>query len=85
MQKEKIDVTVTYVGHEPFTDLVPPNTSLQSVKVHAMKSFNLEPDASDKYVLQYDGADVADNRHVGDFNKENVVLTLTLKQDVNKG
>ncbi len=85
MKSEKITVEVKYVGHEPFADIVPSATTLQSIKVHAMKSFSLEPDASEKYTLQYEGADIADNRHVGDFGKESVVLALTLNQDVNKG
>lgn len=84
-EMKTVNVTVTYVGENPFVDTVPSETVLQSIKVKAMKDFGLAVGDADKYVLRYGGADMADTKHVGDFGVENLVLTLTLNKEVNKG
>ncbi len=80
-----VTVTVQYVGKDDFTDEFPHDAALQSVKVRAMNAFGLDPSASDEYVLQLNGADLADHSHLGDANGDVVILRLVLKDDVPKG
>ena len=82
---KKINVVVEYVGQNNFSEEIPPETSIQAVKVRAMHFFQLDPGSAGKYVLQYNGSDIEESRHVGDFGTSTVVLTLTLKNEVNKG
>ncbi len=85
MSNDKVDVIVKYVGKSDFSDNVPAEMVLQALKVHALKYFQLDPGSADKYVLQYDGADVNQNKHVGDFAVNPVTFTLMLAKEVNKG
>ena len=50
-----------------------------------MKAFGLEPSAADKYVLQYNGADLPANGHLSDLHQNPAVLRLVLKEEVPKG
>jgi hypothetical protein len=81
---EKVNVTVKYVGNQDFTDAVPASAPAQTVKIHALKQFELEPSSADKYVLQFNGVDVDDKAKVGTFGSA-PVFTLVLKEDVVKG
>jgi hypothetical protein len=85
MSNNKIDVVVKYVGKSDFTDNVPAEMVLQAVKAQALKYFELDPGSADKYVLQYGGADVSQNKHAGDFGVNPVTFTLMLAKEVNKG
>ncbi len=85
MSNNKIDVIVKYVGKNDFTDRVPAEMVLQAVKVHAMKFFELDAGSVNKYVLQYNGADTNEAKHVGDFGANPATFTLMLTSEVNKG
>ena len=81
----KIDIIVKYVGKTDFTDKVPAEMVLKAVKMQAMKFFELDPGSANKYVIQYNGADVNETKHVGDFGTNPVTFTLMLAKEVNKG
>jgi hypothetical protein len=80
-----INVTVNYTGNEPFREQVRGNPPFHQIKMAAMRAFGLEPAAAGKYVLQYDGTDLDDKRHIDSLGKENVTLVLTLKEEPVKG
>lgn len=83
--KDKVLVTVEYVGKVDFTEEAPTEAVLQSIKARAMKQFELDPGSADLYILQYNGADLDDHSHIGDLQKNPVVLKLVLADEVPKG
>lgn len=83
---KQIKVTVKYVGHPDWTHDFPPETLIGAVKVEAMTDgFHLEASAAPKYVLQENGADVADDKALSSFHKEHLKFELVLKQEPHKG
>lgn len=84
-EKQKVSVTVQYVGNNDFVDPdAPGSEELQAIKVRAMKAFGLNPGDADRYVLQFNGADVSEKTKVEKFGTV-VVLKLTLADEVPKG
>lgn len=82
---KRVTVTVQYVGHDDFVETFQANVPVKAIKLAAMRKFGLEPSAADQYVLQFDGADLSDDKHVGELGMTAVKLTLSLKHDVPKG
>ena len=82
---EKIQVVVSYVGKADFTDEFPATADIQSIKVRAMRQFDLDPASADQYVLQFNGGDIADHGKIGSLGVPPIRLELTLRQDVPKG
>jgi hypothetical protein len=82
---EQVQVVVSYVGKADFTDEVPVSADIQSIKVRAMRHFDLDPGSAGQYVLQLNGGDVADHGKIGSLGAGPIRLELTLKQDVPKG
>jgi hypothetical protein len=82
---EKIHLTVAYTGQHDFQETVAAETTFGQVKLAAMRKFGLDPAAAGHYVLQHDGADVADDKVVGSLHHEHVKLRLTLKEEPHKG
>lgn len=78
-------VSVAYVGANPYHHSYPVETAFLAIKQDAMAKFSLDPTAADRYVLQHDGADLADTGHVGDLGQHKVDLELAMKEDVAKG
>lgn len=85
MKESKVLVTVQYLGQDDFVEEVAARAALQSIKVRAMKKFELDPGAANEYVLQYGTADLKDQSHIGDLGGAAVTLRLVLKEDVTKG
>lgn len=83
--RDQVVVTVQYVGSEDFIRSFPGAVAFQAVKVQAMKSFDLEPEAADEYVLQLNDADLPDSGHLRDLHQTQVALTLVRKDEVSKG
>lgn len=83
--KNEITVKVTYVGNDDFTNNFPGSVILHSIKVRAMKSFELDEGSADKYVLQLNGIDVDDKSHLESLGTGEIVFTLMLKEEVTKG
>lgn len=83
--KHPIHVTVEYTGKKPFREEVAGNPTFGEVKLQAMKHFELDPSSAGKYVLQYEGTDLDDNRHLEALGKEKVDLQLTLNHEPAKG
>lgn len=81
----QVTVTVRYVGKDDFHGEFPAATVFQSIKVHAMKYFELDPSAAENYVLQFNSADLSDQGHLGDLGPGPITLTLMLKEEVSKG
>jgi len=82
--KEKVSVTVTYVGRDDFVAEVAASEPLQAIKGKAMKKFELNPGDEDRYVLQFNGVDMQDATKVGTLGAV-VVLKLMLKEEPAKG
>ena len=80
-----VNLTIEYTGKEPFREEVRDNPTFGEIKLQAMKHFDLEVSTGSKYVLQYEGSDLDDNRHVDSLEKEKVVLQLTLTKEPVKG
>lgn len=85
MNSKKINVTVQYLGNEDYKDVVSSETVFQSIKMKAVHNFELDPASSDKYTLQYIGSDISDHAHVDTLGESDIILTLTLKEEVPKG
>lgn len=85
MSEKVVQITVQYVGHAPFTEEVHGDPVLKEIKLSAMRKFDLEASAADKYVLQENGVDLKDDAHVSSLGQGPVVLVLHLKQEVPKG
>ena len=83
--KKAISVTIEYTGHAPYHDDVHGNPVIKAIKLAAMKAFGLEPSAADKYVLQYEGTDLDDTKHIQSLGKSDIKLALTLKHEPTKG
>lgn len=83
--KNEITIKVTYVGHDDFTDNFPGAVILHSIKIRAMKSFELDEDSADKYVLQLNGIDMDDKSHLKSLGTDEIAFTLMLKEEVTKG
>jgi hypothetical protein len=83
--KNEIAIKVTYVGHDDFTNDFPKSVILHSIKIRAMKSFELEEGSADKYVLQLNGIDMDDKSHLESLGTDEIVFTLMLKEEVTKG
>ena len=82
---KKIEVKVQYVGAEDFSESYPPAEVLHAIKVAALRHFGLDPSAAGRYVLQYNGAVLAENGHLHDLGADSLVLTLALAGEVAKG
>jgi len=80
-----IHLTVNYTGKEPFREAVHDNPTFHELKLMAMRAFGLELPAAAKYVLQYNGTDLDDQRHIESLDEKHVVLQLTLKHEPVKG
>lgn len=78
-------ITVQYVGEEDFVDEVHGDPPFKTVKLAAMKKFELEESAAKNYVLQYGGTDLDDKKHVSSLGLSNFTLTLTLIEEPTKG
>jgi len=85
MNEKKISVEVAYTGQDPYKDTFAPEVPLGTVKRKAMHQFGLEESSADKYILQFDGANLDDKATVGSLGKPEVRLTLTLKKPQEKG
>ena len=83
--KKRIVVTVQYVGDIDFVEEVPEDMELQAVKINAMKHFELEVGKNADYTLQFNGADISDHGKVGDFDRVQLTLTLTMTKEPTKG
>jgi hypothetical protein len=83
--KNEIAVKVLYVGNDDFISVFPGNIVLHSVKLKAMKSFELDEGSMDKYVLQHNGVDADDKTHLEAWGAGEIVFTLILKDEVTKG
>lgn len=86
-QKEdkKLNVIVSYTGHDDYSGDFSPNSSVASILAKAMEEFELEASAADKYGLQQNGVDVPTNKKVEDLGPEPIRLSLVLLQDQAKG
>jgi multiple sugar transport system substrate-binding protein len=51
----------------------------------AMKKFELEPSAAENYVLQFQGTDLDDKRHIEVLGQKTLMLVLALKKEPVKG
>lgn len=84
-EERKVDLTVDYTGAKPFHEIIHDNPTFHHIKHQALKAFGLEPAAGNKYVLQYEGTDVDEKRHIDSLDKQKVVLLLMLKDEPVKG
>lgn len=84
-QELTVLVTVTYVGKGLWVERVLGETPLFLLKENAMRFFELELAQEDKYVLQHAGADLSDEAEIDFFEEKEITLTLTLKEEPNKG
>lgn len=83
---KQIQVMVKYVGNPDWNHKFPPETLVAAVKLEAMtEGFHLEASAAPNYALQIDGADVAEDKPLSVFGKENVKFELVLKKEPHKG
>ena len=80
-----IHLTVEYTGKKPFQEEVSGNPTFGEIKLQAIKHFELDPSSASKYVLQDDGTDLDDKRHLDSLGKDKIVLQLTLKHEPVKG
>jgi len=78
-------LTVEYTGKKPFHEGVSGNPTFGEIKLQSMKHFELDPSSASKYVLQDEGTDLDDKRHLESLGKDKIVLQLTLKQEPVKG
>lgn len=82
---DKFRITVLYVGKEPFEETLHGDPTFGGVKVEAMTVFDLEPASAEKYVLQFEGTDLDDAKHVSTLGQKKLTLTLTLAKEPVKG
>ena len=82
---KSIKITINYTGRAPFHEEENGNPTFEHIKKEAMKAFDLERSASDKYVLQFEGTDLADDKHIESLGRDNITLLLTLKSEPVKG
>jgi hypothetical protein len=82
---DTIRLTIEYTGKEPFHEEVHGNPTFQELKLKAMKAFDLEQSAANEYVLQFEGTDLDEKRHVDSLCGADVTLQLTLKHEPVKG
>ncbi|MEQ6390319.1 hypothetical protein RZN22_13475 [Bacillaceae bacterium S4-13-58] len=83
--ENKIKVIIQYVGVVDLSYEVPASMAIQALKVKAMEQFELEVGKSDKYSLQYEGADISVHKKVGDFGQDELVLKLVPIGELTKG
>jgi hypothetical protein len=85
MNDKKIEATVSYTGHDDYQGEFSPEVPVGTVKRKAMKEFDIEESAADKYALQFNGTNLDDHTKIGDLGKPEVKLVLVLKQPQQKG
>lgn len=85
MSNQTISITVQYVGVDDFKEDVHGDPVFQAIKLKALDKFELEKSAADKYVLQFNGADLLDTAHVSSLNLPSFTLVLMRKKEPEKG
>lgn len=80
-----IKITVNYTGNAPFHEEEKGNPTFGHIKKEAMRSFDLEQSAAKDYVLQFEGIDMADDKHIDSLGRTEVTFLLTLKREPVKG
>jgi hypothetical protein len=85
MVKHDVKVKVAYTGHDDYHKEFPPHETIGEIKRKALKHFGIEESSADKYVLQFDGANLPDHVKIGELDRSEVVLVLLLKKPQEKG
>jgi hypothetical protein len=85
MSEKTTDITVKYTGKADFQETAQDEATFHHVKLKALHHFGIEHSASSKYVLQYEGVDLADDKHVSTLHQHTLVLVLTLNHEPPKG
>jgi hypothetical protein len=81
----KIFVKVAYTGHDEYEAELPREDTIGMVKLKAMKAFEIELSAADKYVIQHDGVNLEDKVKLGTLGRREAKLVLLLKKPQEKG
>lgn len=84
-QPKHVAVTVTYVGDKPYHHSFPVEDTLKDVKLGAMKKFEIEASAADKYQLMLGDSALPDDRRLETLGVKKVEFELRLKNEVPKG
>jgi len=84
-EPKKVQVIVSYTGHDNYSESFPPEVPIGTIKRKAMHEFGIEQSAADKYALQFDGANIDDKTKLSDLGVREVKLVLVLKQPQEKG
>lgn len=85
-KKDKhVNVVVKYVGEHPFHHDFPPATTFADVELAALRKFEIEPSAAQRYVLVFNDTVMPERGTLKDLERRKVELELRLKEEVPKG
>lgn len=86
MPEKKFEIRVTYTGHRDFNHSYEGGgVTVGTVKLEALKFFEIEPDAKDKYELLRGAVVLPDDMHIRELGEGAIVLDLRRKGPVSKG
>lgn len=74
--RERLPVTVVFLGRDDFHTDLPEIATLRQLKLLALVHFGLEPEAADRYVLRNHGTNCSDEQSLAILGERPVSLTL---------